>query len=264
MTASHRFPDVVCVVGAGRGIGRAVALACAKLTRSVLCVSRSDTCVKTRDDIIALGGTAAALQLDIGDHAATYRALSKWAAEVSGSRIGLVAAAAILGPQGPLSAEHLADWERTFRVNLIGILASVEALLPAMIGVRYGRIITFAGGGSTYAYPIFPAYSASKSALVRAVENLAEDVKDRGDIATVCLAPGAIETDLLASVKAAGGEVRTKSDISLVISFIEAFMTGHATAISGRLVHVKDDYREILRGNAATLSNDHWKLRRAE
>jgi 3-oxoacyl-[acyl-carrier protein] reductase len=262
--ASVGFPEFVCVVGAGRGIGRAVALACGKAGSAVLCISQSNNCEKTRDEIVAAGGRASALRLDIANYAATHAALGAWLKAVDGGRIGLVAAAAILGPTGPLADQHFAEWERAFNVNLIGNLAVIEALLPTMIGSGYGRIITFAGGGSAYSYPIFPAYAASKTALVRAVENLAEDIKDKGDIAVVCVAPGAVETDLLADIKAAGAEVRTKGDMALILSFVEAFMTGDARAINGRLVHVRDKYQELLLGNAAALPHDHWKLRRVE
>jgi NAD(P)-dependent dehydrogenase (short-subunit alcohol dehydrogenase family) len=258
------FPDVVIVTGAGRGIGRVAALTCAKAGSAVLCISQSDSCERTRAEIVSMGARASALCLDIGDHGSAHRAVSEALVRLAPDRIGVIAAAGILGPQGALSAENLHEWEKTYRVNVTGNLAVVQAAVPYMVERRFGRIITLAGGGSGYAYPIFPAYAASKAALVRAVENLAIDLAAGGDIAIVCLAPGAVDTDMLSAVKAAGAEVRSKGDMSMVVSFLEAFMTGHAKAITGRLVHVRDDYRALLGQSATPLSDDHWKLRRVE
>jgi 3-oxoacyl-[acyl-carrier protein] reductase len=258
------FPDLVFVTGAGRGIGRAAAIACAKAGSTVVCISQSENCQRTRAEIEALGGRASVLRLDIGNHAAAHDAVSTLVAELTASRIGVIAAAAILGPQGPLSAENLAEWERIFRVNVIGNLAVIQAVLPSMLRQGFGRIIALAGGGSGYAYPVFPAYAASKAALVRSVENLAEDLEGKGDIAVVCVAPGAIDTDMLAAIKAAGAEVRSKGDMSMVLSFIDAFMTRRAAAITGRLVHAHDDYQPLLEDRAPPLSANHWKLRRVE
>ncbi|HLN07494.1 MAG TPA: SDR family oxidoreductase [Xanthobacteraceae bacterium] len=260
----QNYPKIVFVTGAGRGIGRAIALACAKAGSAVVCISKSDSCQRTSAEIESQGGKASAMRLDIEDHVSTARAVSAAVAKVGHVRIGVVAAAAMLGPKGTLAAGNLSEWERTFKVNVIGNLAVVQALLPVMTGVGFGRIVTLAGGGSGYAYPIFPAYAASKVALVRAVENLAKDLEGMGDIAVVCMAPGAIDTDMLAAVKAAGAEVRSKGDMAMVLGFIDAFMTGRATAITGRLVHVRDDYRPLLEGRAPPLADSHWKLRREE
>jgi len=261
---ANSFPDVVVVTGAGRGIGRALALACANAGSAVLCLSKTDSCHETSKAILGQGGRASSLQVDLADAAAAHQLVTDWIRQQGAVSLGVVAAAAILGPEGPFSTMQLPAWEETLRVNLLGNLAVVHAALPFMLHARYGRIVTLAGGGSAYAYPIFPAYAASKAALVRAVENLSEDLDGKGDIAIVCLAPGAIDTDMLAAVQAAGAEVRTKGDMSKVVGFVEAFMTGNGSAITGRLVHVQDPWAAMLVGTAAPLSASHWKMRRLE
>lgn len=208
------------------------------------------------------GGQATAVCVDLGDPRKAHDAVAAWIDQQNCCAV--IAAAGILGPAGPFRTANVAQWEATFRVNVLGNLAVIDAALSVMLRARYGRIITFAGGGATYAYPIFPAYASSKAALVREVENIAEDFKDRGDIAIVCVAPGAIDTDMLATVQAAGGEVRTKGDVGDVIKFVTAFMTGEGKSITGRLVHVRDDWAKLLAGEAAPLSDSLWKLRRIE
>src|SRR5258708_14774993 len=187
-------PEAFVVTGAGRGIGRAVALAVGRTGRPVLCISRTRSAEATSDAIRGAGGSAEALTLAIADHVDTERTLSAWIAQRPHRLIALVLAAAELGPRGPLAVADPSEWARTMGVNLLGNLAVVRGLLARMLDAGFGRMVFFGGGGAAYAYPVFPAYAASKAAVVRAVENLHEDLSDKGDFAAVCLAPGAVET----------------------------------------------------------------------
>ena len=121
----------------------------------------------------------------------------------------------------------------------------------------------FAGGGSAYAYPAFPAYSISKTAVVREVENLAQDLNDKGDIAVTCIAPGAIETDMLKAVKAAGGAVHTTGNMQDVIVCVKALLGNNAKLLSGRFIHVRDNWQTVLDGQSK-IEPDLWTLRRIE
>lgn len=260
---SDTLPKNIIVTGAGRGIGKAIALNLAKTGNQVICISKSDSCQSTEKEIRANGGSAVSLKIDLQDYERTYKVLSEWIVANRPERISVIAAAAIIGPKGPLIENSLMDWENTFKVNLFGNLAVIKATLPHMYKENYGRIIMFAGGGSAYAYPIFPAYAASKAATVRAAENLAEDFKDK-NIAITCIAPGAIETDMLAAVKAAGGEIRSPGKMSNVLNFVDKFLRLNANEISGRFVHVLDDWQPILEGHETLPDKDHWRLRRIE
>jgi NADP-dependent 3-hydroxy acid dehydrogenase YdfG len=159
---------------------------------------------------------------------------------------------------------NIGDWDRAFKINVLGNLAVARALLPVQIQHRFGRLLFFAGGGAAYAYPMFPAYAASKSALVRIVENLHEDLKDKGDFATAILAPGAVETDTLATVRASGAEVRTTVNISEPTAFAREFILSETCSFSGRFVHVRDTWPQWLNSNQAMPGKDLWKLRRVE
>jgi NAD(P)-dependent dehydrogenase (short-subunit alcohol dehydrogenase family) len=126
-----------------------------------------------------------------------------------------------------------------------------------------GRVVFLAGGGAAYAYPLFPAYACTKASLVRAAENLHEDLRHKGDFSVVCLAPGAVDTDMLAEVRAAGAEVRTTAPVEEAVAFITAFLHSPNTALSGRFVHVRDSWNDVLSGGFRP-APDHWKLRRVE
>ncbi len=145
-----------------------------------------------------------------------------------------------------------------------GNLAVVQSALSIMEKHNYGRIIMLAGGGAAYAYPIFPAYACSKTALVREVENLAVDLDSKGDIVVVCLAPGAIETDMLKAIRAAGAQVKTEGNITDVIECVKSLLSKQCKSLSGRLIHVRDNWDEIINGEEESLPSNHWKLRRIE
>ncbi len=260
---AQRSPEAVVVTGAGRGIGRAVALALGGKGFPTLCVARTSTAETTRDAIRSSGGVADALCVDLADYAGTEKMVSRWIADRPYRRLGVVLAAADLGPRSPLEASDLRAWAHTFAVNVLGNLAVLRGLLGRMLEGGSGRIVFFGGGGAAYGYPIFPAYACTKAASVRLVENLHQDLKDRGNFAVVCLAPGAVETDMLRQVRAAGAEVRTSAPADDAVRFVEAFLSSDDTALSGRFVHALDSWAEVL-GHFVELPDERWKLRRVE
>lgn len=256
--------DFVVVSGAGRGIGRAICLDLGAHGLPILCISRSERAADTAAEVRARGGRAESLVLDLADYAHAGQAASRWLGERRPRRLAVVLAAAELGPQGTLAETDLTEWDHGFRVNALGNLALVQGLLPAMLEGRFGRIVFFAGGGAAYAYPVFPAYAAAKTAIVRIVENLHEDLKGRGDFAVVALAPGAVETDTLRRVRSAGGAVRTVTDVSEPVECVRTLITSDPRNLSGRFIHVRDEWRRYLNNNQRPESESLWKLRRIE
>jgi len=255
--------DALVVTGAGRGIGRSIALNMAQQHVPILCISKTRA-DKTAEEIRASGGQSDSLVLDLADYATAEKAVRAWATRQSHTRYGVVLAAGVVGPQGSLLDTPLDKWDEALSVNLLGNLAVIKGLLPSMLSHAFGRILMFSGGGSAYAYPLFPAYSASKTAVVRACENLHEDLRSRGDFAVTCLAPGAVDTDILAQVRAAGGDVRTVTDIAEPTAFAAAFLTSKRCAFSGCFVHVRDNWRPFLDTDQTLQSDSLWKLRRVE
>ena len=257
-------PELIIVTGAGRGIGRAIATTLGKSGQHILCISQSAKAMETAQLIRDSGGRADGLVIDLAKYESAETEVSQWLASTRYTRIGVVLAAAILGPSGPLYSTQLSEWERTFQINVLGNLAVVRAILPRQMEASFGRILFFAGGGAAYAYPIFPGYAASKTALVRIVENLDKDLKGSGNFAVAILAPGAVETDTLATVRASGGYVRTTVGIEEPVAFAKAFINSSSCSFSGCFVHVRDTWAESLNVGNNTVREDLWKLRRVE
>lgn len=251
--------DCVVITGAGQGIGKAIALDLGSRGIEMLCISRTANCEITTSEIIKAGGRAQAMMQDVSDLEKTKSAVAEWVQKSSHKKIGVVLAASILGPR---NYEDLPGWEECYRVNLLGNLAVYASLLPRMLENKFGRIIGFAGGGAAYAYPLFPAYAACKTAVVRTIENIQSELNDKGDFAAVCLAPGANDTNMLKQVRAAGALVKTTVAISEPVDFAREFLLSKDCGFKGSFVHVRDNWREYLNGKK--IDDKQWKLRRTE
>lgn len=256
--------DVAVITGAGRGIGRAIAIEIASKGVPVFCVSKTDTVKETESIIRSNGKIAESLVLDLSDYSLTKSEIDKWIKSKNYKRIGVVLAASVLGSKFDIENFNPSEWAEVMNVNLVGNFTLLGSLLPRMIENKFGRIVAFSGGGSAYAYPIFSAYSASKTAVVRTVENMAELLKDKGDFAITALAPGAVETDMLKMVKSFGAEVKTTVDISEPVNFAKEFLLSEKCNFSGRFVHVRDIWNEYLNNDNSIDNKDIWKLRRIE
>ncbi len=253
--------DAVVITGAGQGLGKASALRMGKLGLPVLCIARSETADQTCQEIRDQGGEAEAMQVDLADVADAQSSVTDWIGSKPYRRLGVLLSAGTLGGRGGILDSEPGQWAEAYLTNVLGNLAVVKGLLPRMLDARFGRVIGLAGGGAAYAYPLFSAYALSKVAMVRAVENLQEELADKGDFACVCLAPGAMETEMLKQVRAAGAEVRTTVPVSESVDFVEAFFNAGKCGFSGRYLHVRDAWRVLLDSDQ-TLTGDAWLLRR--
>ena len=117
----------------------------------------------------------------------------------------LVNNAGVYGPKGLIEEVAWDEWEHAVRVNLFGSVLCCRAVLPHFRANGYGKIIQLSGGGATSPLPRLSAYAASKAAVVRFAETLAEELDGTG-IDVNAIAPGALNTRLLDEVLEAGPE----------------------------------------------------------
>ncbi len=194
---------IAVITGGGRGIGEAVALAFAGEGAAVVLASRTASeLARVEAKVRAAGGTAVAIPTDVSSPADVSR-LVQGAVDAHGRVDVLVNAAGIPGPVGPLWDADPEDWKRTVEVNLFGTFLCCRAVLPHMIARRRGKIVNFSGGGAASPLPRMAAYGASKAAVVRLTETLAEEVQPF-NIAVNAIAAGMVDTHLQDSVLAAG------------------------------------------------------------
>ena len=117
----------------------------------------------------------------------------------------LVNNAGVYGPKGEIEDVDWDEWVQAISINLLGSVLLCRAVLPHFKANHYGKIIQISGGGATNPLPRISAYAASKAAIVRFAETLAEETRDDG-IDVNAIAPGALNTRLLDEVIAAGPE----------------------------------------------------------
>jgi polyisoprenyl-phosphate glycosyltransferase len=117
---------------------------------------------------------------------------------------GLVCAAAVIAPIGPIGSYEPTEFARTMAVNLSGTFLAVHHCLPALRRGG-GSIVTFSGGGATSPQPRYDAYAASKAAVARLTENLAAELAREG-ICINAVAPGFVSTRMHEATLAAGPE----------------------------------------------------------
>jgi len=113
--------------------------------------------------------------------------------------------AGIYGPMGPTESVPLDEWRRAIDINLFGVLLPSRAVIPHFKKANRGKIVILSGGGATNPLPNISSYAASKAAVVRLMETLAEELKSF-HVDVNAIAPGALATRLVDEVLAAGPE----------------------------------------------------------
>jgi NAD(P)-dependent dehydrogenase (short-subunit alcohol dehydrogenase family) len=188
----------------------------------------------------------------------------------------LVNNAGVAGPTGPAESVDWAEWLRAVQVNLLGAVLLSRAVLPHFKRAGRGKIVQLSGGGATQPLPMQSAYAASKAAVIRFVETLAEETRPyRIDVNA--LAPGPLNTRMLDQFLAAGpasvgGEryerwlqQKQKGGVPLGKGADLAVFLGCdlSNGITGKLLSAVWDPWETLPGHLEELnSSDVYTLRR--
>ena len=186
---------VALITGAGRGIGRAIALAYAgEGARLVLAARTPDELKETARQTEALGAATCIIPTDVTNHDQVQRMVAQALYRFSSIDI-LVNNAGIAGPVGALQENDVSYWVQTIQVNLIGTFLCCRAVLPVMLQQDRGKIINLSGGGGTFAWENMSAYCSSKVAVVRLTEGLALELAPT-NIQVNALGPGSVHTGM--------------------------------------------------------------------
>ena len=195
------------ITGGSQGLGRVIVEAfLAEGANVVFCARTAADVALTLTALTAglkPGQQLVGLTCDISDPASVASLFAR--ATQLGPLHAVVNNAGIYGPIGPTEEVALADWTQAWQVNVTGTLLVCQHAVRAMKPLGRGKIITISGGGATNPMPRFAAYAATKAAVVRLTETLAEEYRaDHIDVNAV--APGALRTRLTQQVLEAGPE----------------------------------------------------------
>ncbi|MBI4661166.1 MAG: 3-oxoacyl-[acyl-carrier-protein] reductase [Verrucomicrobia bacterium] len=190
--------QIAVVTGAGRGIGRAIALKFAAEGADVVCVSRTaENAEKAAGEIRALNGKAWAHAVDVSAAADVPAAVEKILAEAG--RVDILVNNAGVTRDGLVVRMKDDDWDTVLNTNLKGAFMFTRALTRNFIKQRSGRIINIASVIGLIGNAGQCNYAASKAALIGFTKSVARELAPRG-ITVNALAPGFIETDMTAAL----------------------------------------------------------------
>ncbi|MFD1560858.1 SDR family NAD(P)-dependent oxidoreductase [Paraburkholderia silviterrae] len=216
---------VAIVTGAGRGIGRAIALAYARQGAAVCCAARSLGQVQeTAAQIAAEGGRALAVATDVTDFASVERMVGE-AEQAFGGLDIVVMNAGVGGGQQTVEASDPQTWRATIEVNLMGAYHCAKAALPALKRRGAGKIIAIGSGHGQRGRAGVSDYACSKAGLWMLTRVLAQELAPH-NISVNQLIPGPVVTemtgDLLARNTFEGEWVKSPEDVAPLAVFLAA------------------------------------------
>ncbi|HEY0455563.1 MAG TPA: 3-oxoacyl-[acyl-carrier-protein] reductase [Verrucomicrobiae bacterium] len=199
--------QVAVVTGAGRGIGRAIALKLASAGADIACVSRTqENSEKVANEVRALGRKAWALAADVADSKAVIEAAERILTEAG--RIDILVNNAGVTRDGLLMRMSELDWDVVLNTNLKGAFSFTKAFSRSFIKQRSGRIINISSVIGLIGNAGQCNYAASKAGLIGFTKSIARELASR-NITVNAIAPGFIETDMTAAL-----DEKMKAEIS--------------------------------------------------
>lgn len=240
--------QVAVVTGAGRGIGRAIALKFAAAGADVVVISRTaENAEKVASEIRAAGRRGWAYGLDVSNGAAVAEASEKILGETG--RIDILVNNAGITRDNLLMRMSEEDWDAVLSTNLKGAFLLTKAFTRTLVKQRSGRIINVTSVIGLIGNAGQSNYAASKAALIGFTKSMARELASRG-ITVNALAPGFIETDMTAVL---GDELRQEilkkiplncfgqpDDIAQAALYLAGpgarYITGQVLAVDGGMV----------------------------
>lgn len=195
------------ITGAGKGIGKAIALALAKEGVNVILVARTQEEIDSvAAKVRSLRVKALAITADVADINSVNAAVTKALAEFG--TIDILINNAGIAAFGKFLELEPTDWERIIQVNLMGTYYVTRAVLPNMIERQTGDIINISSTAGLSGNALTSAYSASKFAVLGLTESLMQEVR-KHNIRVTALTPSTVATDMAKELKLTDGNPET-------------------------------------------------------
>jgi 3-oxoacyl-[acyl-carrier protein] reductase len=233
---------VALVTGGGRGIGANIARALAGDGWRVVVAARSND--EIEGVASEIGGRA--IRLDVTDREAVERAVAE-----AGDVELLVANAGIGNQDGATWEVEPEDWWRVVEVNLLGVHLCCRAVIPGMLERGRGRIVITGSGAAYLPGASSTAYPASKAAVWRYGETLANELSGR--IPVFVISPGLVKT---AMTDDAFSDDAPWTPPELAPQLVRVLASGRADALAGRYIHAEHDDIDDLIARAGEVERD--------
>jgi len=240
--------QIAVVTGAGRGIGRAIALKFAAEGADIVCISRTaENSEKVAGEVRALGRKAWAHAVDVADAAAVAAAAGEILADCG--KVSILVNNAGVTRDGLIMRMSDADWDTVLDTNLKGAFLVTKAFSRAMLKAQAGRIINISSVIGLIGNAGQCNYAASKAGLIGFTQSAARELAAR-NITVNAIAPGFIETDMTSELKPEMREAILKQiplgslgqaeDIAAAALFLAGasgrYLTGQVLTVDGGMV----------------------------
>ncbi len=238
---------VAVVTGAGRGIGRAVALSLAQAGARVVVNSTGQTAASVAAEIKAAGGQGVAVVADISSPLEATRLVEATLAEYD--RLDILVNNAGINRDRLVMRMSDEEWGDVLGVNLTGVFLCTRAVLKAMMKQRWGRIINMTSVVGLTGNAGQANYAAAKAGIIGFTRSVAREVALRG-ITVNAIAPGFIETDMTRQIPEGPreellkriplGSAGTPADVAAAAVFLASegakYITGQVLSVDGGMV----------------------------
>jgi len=237
------------VTGGGRGIGANVARKLAGAGMEVAVAARS----REQIDAVAAEIGGRPVELDVTSRDSVERAFAE------AGPIDLLVANAGTGNGGTAWELDPDEWWKTFEVNVLGVHLCCRAVIPGMLDRGRGRIVIVGSGSAYLPGSTETGYTASKAAVCRYGETLANALRDR--IPVFVISPGLVQTEMTAEFP----DDLPWTPPECAPALVHALASGEFDALAGRYLHAEHDPPESLRGRVDEILEHDWnaiRLRR--
>ena len=245
---------VAIVTGAGRGLGREIALAMVREGARITIMSRSRNELKiSAEKLRTIGGQVLEFQGDVSEEQTVFEMVRKTQETFSTVDV-LVNNAALIGPPRFVAAVDSSEWRLALEVNLIGAYYCCQAVLPVMIEKKSGKIINVTSGLGQRAYPRFCAYAVSKAGLIQLTRSLSEELKEM-NIQVNAIDPGLMNTRMQADIRSLDMSILGQVVHQQFHDLYAQDMLKNPADVAPLAVFLASDAADHLTGYNATLSD---------
>lgn len=253
--------QVALITGAGRGIGRELAIGLAAEGMAVGLVGRThETLTDTLKECVRRGSRGVAVTADVTRPGSVREAVRLIERDLGPIDLLVNNAGLVDRAEVPLWETDANQWWQVVETNLRGPYNLLRCVLPGMVSRRRGRVINLNSGFALRPDGDYTAYATSKGALLQLSDNMADSLARNG-IVILDISPGAVATDMTAGMPMFK-ETTTWGSIPYMVAVTVDAARGRFDGLHGRFIHAgRDDLEELVNRADAIRAADARTLR---